>query len=94
LSSSPLSGFMEELEVHSIHPPKYSLRNDLGQLDEVIASIEEKGLLEPIVVRPVGDGLRLSQDIGGLRHARGLGGGRYHAISSNSMTGKLMRYPL
>jgi len=59
LSSSPLSGFMEELEVYTIHPPKYSLRNDIGQLDELIASIEEKGLLEPIVVRPVGDGFEV-----------------------------------
>jgi ParB family chromosome partitioning protein len=35
------------------------LRNDLGQLDELIASIEEKGLLEPIVVRPVEDGFEV-----------------------------------
>jgi ParB family chromosome partitioning protein len=50
---------MEELEVHSIHPPKFSLRSDLGQLDELISSIEEKGLLEPIVVRPVEDGFEV-----------------------------------
>jgi ParB-like chromosome segregation protein Spo0J len=41
---------MEELEVHTIHPPKYSLRSDLGQLDGLMASIEEKGLLEPIIL--------------------------------------------
>jgi len=35
------------------------LRSDLGQLDELIASIEEKGLLEPIVVRPVEDGFEV-----------------------------------
>jgi hypothetical protein len=34
-------------EVYNIHPPKYSLRSDLGQLDELMVSIEEKGLLEP-----------------------------------------------
>jgi len=50
---------MEELEVHTIHPPKYSLRKDIGQLDELIPSIEEKGLLEPIVVRPVEDGFEV-----------------------------------
>jgi ParB family chromosome partitioning protein len=50
---------MEELEVHTIHPPKYSLRKDIGQLDGLITSIEEKGLLEPIVVRPVGDGFEV-----------------------------------
>jgi len=39
---------MEELEVHTIHPPKYSLRKHMGQLDELIPSIEEKDLLESI----------------------------------------------
>ena len=83
MSSSPLSGFMEELEVHTIRPPKYSLRSDLGQLDELISSIGEKGLLEPIVVRTVEDGFEVVAGHRRLGHARGLGGGRYHAISSN-----------
>ncbi|MGC8912085.1 MAG: ParB/RepB/Spo0J family partition protein, partial [Nitrososphaeria archaeon] len=59
MGSSPLSGFIEELEVYRIHSPKYSLRSDLGRLDELITSIEEKGLLEPIVVRPVEDGFEV-----------------------------------
>jgi ParB family chromosome partitioning protein len=35
------------------------LRDELGSLDELVASIEKKGLLQPIVVRPVGDGFEV-----------------------------------
>ena len=59
MSSSSLTGFIEELGVNKIHPPKYIWRSNLGAIDELITSIEEKGLLEPIVVRPVEDGFEV-----------------------------------
>jgi ParB family chromosome partitioning protein len=59
LGSNPLSGFFEELDVRRIRPSRRGLRDELGSLDELVASIEEKGLLQPIVVRPVGDGFEV-----------------------------------
>ncbi|MGB9622863.1 MAG: ParB/RepB/Spo0J family partition protein, partial [Candidatus Bathyarchaeia archaeon] len=81
LGSSPFSGFMEELEVFRIHLPKYSLRSDLGQLEELITSIGEKGLLEPIVVKPVRDGFEVVAGCRRLEACKRLCGGRYHAMS-------------
>jgi ParB family chromosome partitioning protein len=59
LGSNPLSGFFEELDVRRIRPSRRGLRDELGSLDELVASIEEEGLLQPIVVRPVGDGFEV-----------------------------------
>ena len=42
---------MESLEIKRISPSRNALRSDLGSLKELAASIAEKGLLEPIVVR-------------------------------------------
>ncbi|MEM3490065.1 MAG: hypothetical protein QXO75_10500 [Nitrososphaerota archaeon] len=44
MSSSPLSGFLEELDVRRIHPSRRALRSDLDSLDELMASIMEKGV--------------------------------------------------
>jgi ParB family chromosome partitioning protein len=46
-----MTGFMEGLEIKRISPAKNALRSEMGSLDELAASIAEKGLLEPIVVR-------------------------------------------
>ena len=54
-----MTSFLEELEVKRIRSSRYALRSDLGSLDGLIASIEEKGLLQPIVVRPVEDGFEV-----------------------------------
>lgn len=50
---NPLTGFLESLEIKRISPSKSALRSELGSLEELAASIKERGLLEPIVVRPV-----------------------------------------
>ncbi|MEM2842175.1 MAG: ParB/RepB/Spo0J family partition protein [Thermoproteota archaeon] len=42
-----------------IRPPKYALRDDLVPLDELMVSIKEKGLLQPIIVRPLEDGFEV-----------------------------------
>lgn len=59
LSASAVLGFLEELDVRQILPPKQFVRRDVGNLDELMASIEEKGLLQPIVVRPTEEGFEL-----------------------------------
>ena len=56
---NPLAGFLESLEIKRISPSKNALRTQMGSLDELAASIDEKGLLEPIVVRPVATGFEV-----------------------------------
>lgn len=53
-SLSLSTGLFEEVRVKLIYPPVRPLRFDLGTLDGLINSIKEKGLLHPIVVRPMG----------------------------------------
>jgi len=52
-------GFLDEVKVRKTHFSKHALRTDLGSLDELMASIEKIGLLQPIVVRPVSDGFEV-----------------------------------
>ena len=47
------SGFLEEIKVKQIKLPERALRAGMGDLDELTYSIQEKGLLQPIVVRPL-----------------------------------------
>jgi ParB family chromosome partitioning protein len=59
LSTSTVVGFLEELNIREIRPPRQSLRRSSGNLDELIASIDGRGLLQPIVVRPTEEGFEL-----------------------------------
>lgn len=54
-----LSGYMEEVELRTIHHPTHMSRTNLDPLDELTSSVMEKGLLEPIVVRPTGSGFEV-----------------------------------
>jgi ParB family transcriptional regulator, chromosome partitioning protein len=47
------SGFLDEIKVKQIKLPDRAIRAELGNLDELTCSIQEKGLLQPIVVRPL-----------------------------------------
>ena len=38
-----------------IDPPKISLRNFEEDIEELVSSVREKGLIQPILIRPVGD---------------------------------------
>jgi len=58
-SANPLTGFLESVELSKIHPSRRPLRGQIGSLEELIASIKEKGLLEPIVIRPVENGFEV-----------------------------------
>jgi ParB family transcriptional regulator, chromosome partitioning protein len=59
LSTSTIAGFLEELDIREILPPRQSLRRNIGNLAELVASIEGRGLLQPIVVRPTEGGFEL-----------------------------------
>jgi ParB family chromosome partitioning protein len=51
---SPFSpGFIEEIDVTEIVPSKMPSRDEIGSLEGLVISIEARGLLQPIVVRPV-----------------------------------------
>jgi ParB family transcriptional regulator, chromosome partitioning protein len=55
LDSGSQSGFLEEIKLRQIKLPERAIRAELGNLDELTCSIQEKGLLQPIVVRPLND---------------------------------------
>jgi ParB family transcriptional regulator, chromosome partitioning protein len=48
-----MPGFVEQLDIRKIHRSRRSLRSELHSVDELMASVLEVGLLEPIVVRPL-----------------------------------------
>ena len=64
MKANPLAGFLESLEVRMIRPPRVELRTDSGPINGLMLSIRDKGLLEPIIVRPAGDGFEL---VAGMR---------------------------
>ena len=49
----------DRLDIKQIKPSKFNLRRSLGDLKELMSSIAQKGLLQPIVVRPCGDGFEI-----------------------------------
>lgn len=56
---SSLQGLMERLDVKLIRPAMRPLREEIGDVNELAGSIREKGLLNPIVVRPIGSGFEV-----------------------------------
>jgi ParB family chromosome partitioning protein len=66
------SGALRELPMTSLKPNPYQPRTtmDETQLDELVASIQASGLLQPVVVRPKGNGYEL---IAGERRWRAAG---------------------
>lgn len=64
MNSDVLHGLIEDIEIKQIRPAANTLRSGLGNLDELCKSISEKGLLHPIVVRPVGG---VFEVVGGMR---------------------------
>ena len=64
MKANPLAGFLESVELRMVHPSKVVLRRDSGQMAGLMLSIQDKGLLEPIIVRPAGDGFEV---VAGMR---------------------------
>jgi ParB family chromosome partitioning protein len=54
LQSEPLRGFLENVSLKEIVFPNFSLRDDLGQIDDLVQSISEHGVLQPVLLRPIG----------------------------------------
>ena len=51
-ASNSILGIIEEIDLADIHPSFYQLRKNVqDSIDELAASISEKGLLQPIIVR-------------------------------------------
>jgi ParB/RepB/Spo0J family partition protein len=49
----------KELELDSLYISPYNVRQDPGDLTELIASIKDIGVLEPILVQPMGEGYEI-----------------------------------
>jgi ParB family transcriptional regulator, chromosome partitioning protein len=64
VKANPLAGFLESVEVRMIRPTKTPLRTDAGPIAGLMVSIQDRGLLEPIIVRPVEDGFEV---VAGMR---------------------------
>ncbi|HYA56021.1 MAG TPA: ParB/RepB/Spo0J family partition protein [Nitrososphaerales archaeon] len=64
MKANPLAGFLESVEVRMIRPPRLVLRTDNGSIKGLMLSIRDKGLLEPIIVRPAEDGFEV---VAGMR---------------------------
>jgi ParB/RepB/Spo0J family partition protein len=62
-----MSPEFREIALDKLFISPYNVRKDLGDLSELIDSIMEMGVLEPIVVRPMGEGYEI---IAGSRRAR------------------------
>ena len=79
-----LAGY-REIAVHQIEPNPYQPRRDIDteQLTELVESIRAEGLLQPIVVRPVGDKFQL---IAGERRWRAFQQLKIKSIPARVMT--------
>ncbi len=64
MKANPLAGYLESIELRMIRPSGMALRNETGPMSGLMVSIQDKGLLEPIIVRPAGDGFEV---VAGMR---------------------------
>jgi ParB family transcriptional regulator, chromosome partitioning protein len=77
-----VSGALRELPMTSVKPNPYQPRTsmDEAQLDELIASMQASGLLQPVVVRPKGNGYELIAGERRWRAAERLGWAKIPAV--------------
>jgi ParB family transcriptional regulator, chromosome partitioning protein len=54
-SASSMSGIMDDVEIKRVRHPRNQLRTDEYSVSELASSIREKGLLQPIIIRPQED---------------------------------------
>ena len=66
-------GFVEEVELRLIKPSPHPLRAEVGPVTELASSIAEKGLLEPILIRPMGEAFEVVAGNRRLKACRSLG---------------------
>jgi len=67
--------YIDHVEVERIKPNRYQPREEFNKekLDELILSIKEKGVVQPILIRPSADGYELIAGERRLRAVRSLG---------------------
>ena len=78
LGSNPVMGAGEEnqsiriVSIHELAPGRYQPRESFDQesLDSLIASVREKGVIQPILVRPIHQGLANYEIVAGERRWR------------------------
>jgi ParB family chromosome partitioning protein len=73
LKSDLVLGFVEEVELRLVKHSWRPLREELGSLADLTTSIAQKGLLQPIVVRPVEKGFEVIAGHRRLEACRRLG---------------------
>ena len=80
LTTSPAP--YRELPIASIRPNRYQPRREFAaeELGELQASMKTSGLLQPVTVRPIGDGFELIAGERRLRAATGLGWEKIPAV--------------
>ena len=59
MKANPLTSYIESVEMKTIRPSKNAVRSDVGSVSGLMSSIQDKGLLEPIVVRPINGGFEV-----------------------------------
>jgi ParB family chromosome partitioning protein len=85
MKANPLAGYLESIEVRMISPSPVILRRDSGPIAGLMLSIEDKGLLEPIIVRPAEDGFEVVAGMRRFEACRRLGWRRVpaHVVELN-----------
>jgi len=83
--SSSSEETISSLEINKIKNNRFQPRQDYDQakLEELKASIKEKGILQPILVRPAGNGYEVIAGERRLRAARALGLGQVPVLIKN-----------
>jgi len=64
MKANPLAGFLESVELRMVRPSRAVLRAEPGPMSGLMLSIQDKGLLEPIIVRPSTSGYEV---VAGMR---------------------------
>ena len=85
-----------QLNISEIIPGKFQPREvfDPDKLKELVLSIKEKGVIQPVIVRPKGDGYELISGERRLRAAKALGIGQIPAIIKDVKDGEALEIAL
>lgn len=89
-------GLIGDIPVGEITPNPYQPRHefDLDKLRELAASVREKGVIQPVVVRPMGDGYELIAGERRLRAAQEVGLKKIPAVIKDVSDGEALEIAL
>jgi ParB family chromosome partitioning protein len=83
LSSRSKGPLIRMISLSKIDPNPHQARNELGDIQELMASIKSKGVLEPILVRPLGERYEIIAGERRYRASRNLGLSEIPCIEMN-----------